>query len=75
MKLRCRALLGDEICSARLVDAPSQTSRHDTTTVLELDAGAPLQLPPPHALGAEVIEATPAEWAALAAAGFTLQRG
>lgn len=71
MKVKCPLLPG-QVFSASLVEAPSQFSRSETHTVLELDGGAPLQLQPPGAAGTEVVEATPTEWAQLRAAGFEL---
>jgi hypothetical protein len=65
-------LLGGEVFTARLVASPSPFARGETQTVLELAGGAPIQLEPPDASGTEVVEATPAEWAALRAAGFDL---
>jgi hypothetical protein len=62
-----------QVVDAVLIEAPSQTVRGGTETRLELIGGAPVQLEPPDAWGTEVVEATPAEWAALAAAGYALQ--
>jgi hypothetical protein len=47
-------------------------SRDEERVVLELDAGAPVQLEPPSALGTVVVEATPQEWACLEEAGYDL---
>ena len=57
MKVRCNLLLPGQILPARLVEAPSMVSRNATRTVLEIDAGAPVQLEPPTALGTEVVDA------------------
>jgi hypothetical protein len=72
MKVRCNLLLPGQTLPARLVLAPSMVSRNATRIVLEIDAGAPVQLEPPTALGTEVVEASPEEWAQLRAAGFDL---
>jgi hypothetical protein len=72
MKVRCPLLPG-EVFEAVLVEAPSFVSRTETRTVLELVAGAPVQLEPPDASGTEVVEASPEEWASLRAAGFELR--
>jgi hypothetical protein len=50
------------------------SSRSATEVVLDLDAGAPLQVDPPDGLGCEVVEATAAEWAALEKAGYVLAK-
>ncbi len=63
-----------KVVQARLVESPSQISRTVVETRLELMGPAPVQLPPPNALGAVLVEATPAELAALTAAGYTLKR-
>ena len=75
MKVRCNLLLPGRTLPARLVESPSMVSRTATRTVLEIDAdGAPVQLEPPTALGTEVVEASPEEWARLRDAGFDLPR-
>jgi hypothetical protein len=72
MKVRCERLLPGQVVPARMAKAPSLLSRSEERDVLELDAGAPVQLDPPTALGTVVVEATPQEWAALRAAGYDL---
>jgi|GEM_PF-4369614 len=73
MKVRCEAFFPGQIVEATLVDQPDQTSRDATSMRLELRSGeTPVQLPPPKALGAEVVEATPQEWVALTDAGYEL---
>ena len=74
MKVRCERLFPGRVLPARLVQAPSLLSRDAQRVVLELDAGAPVQLEPPSALGTVVLEATAGEWAALQAAGYDLPR-
>ena len=71
MKVRCPLFPG-QVFTAVLVESPSQFSRSETRTVLELAGDAPVQLEPPDAAGTEVVEATPAERAQLRAAGFEL---
>lgn len=65
-------LFPGEVVEAVLVEAPSQLSRSATETRLELVGPPPIQLGPPDALGTTVVEATPAEWAALREAGYEL---
>jgi hypothetical protein len=74
MKLRC-SMLGDGVFTATLVETPSMMSRGATEIVLEIAAGAPVQVGPPDGLGAVVVEATDDEWARLRAAGYELPRG
>ncbi len=75
MKIKCNAFFPGEVVEGVLVEQPSQTSRTQTDVRLELisGGGTPVQLPPPGAFGAEVVEATPAEWAALEASGYRLK--
>jgi hypothetical protein len=74
MKIKCNALFPGEIVEAVLVEQASQTSRTQAEVRLEVSGGAPIQLSPPGAMGAEIVEATPAEWSALEAAGYQLNR-
>lgn len=74
MRVRCKPIFGDEVYPANLVEAPSLVSRSATRTVLEVDAAAPVQLEPPDAFGAEVVEATATEWEQLRDAGFALKQ-
>ena len=74
MKIRCNAFFPGEIVEAVLTNAADPTSRGGTTLRLEIVGGAPMQLQPPTAFGAEVIEATTEEWAALASAGYQLKQ-
>jgi hypothetical protein len=72
MRVRCDWLFPGEVLEAVLVSAPSQVSRTERVVVLELIGPAPIQISPP-AVDAIVVEATPAEWEALRAAGYELQ--
>ncbi len=72
MRVRCDWLFPGEVLEAVLVSAPSRVSRTAKETVLELTGPAPIQIAPP-AADAVVVEATPAEWEALRAAGYELK--
>jgi hypothetical protein len=74
MRLKCNMLFPGKVVEATLVQAPSQASRTDTETRLELVGPPPIQLAPPDAMGAQIVQATPAEWAALKAAGYELSQ-
>lgn len=64
MLVRC-PLLGDQIVSASLVEAPGGL-------VLEIAGVVPTRLEAPHARGTLVVEATPDEWRRLRASGYRL---
>jgi tetratricopeptide (TPR) repeat protein len=72
MKVRYKQLDPRRIYTASFVEAPSFFSRTETRTVLEVNAGAPMQFEPPGAPGLEVVEATAEEWARLREAGYDL---
>lgn len=72
MKVRWR-MLGDVAYPAALVERPSMVLRSRTDLVLEIDAGAPMQIEPP-GRDVEVIEATAAEWEALRLARYDCKR-
>lgn len=75
MKIRCNALFPGEVVDGLLVEEASQVSMDSVEVRLEVrsNEGTSIQLPPPAALGAEVMEATPAELDALEAAGYRLK--
>lgn len=68
MRVRVQMLDGQE-CQARLVT--SLFGLGEEAMTLEIEGPAPMQLPPPGA-GLTLVEATPEERRALAAAGYTL---
>ena len=72
MRVRCDWLFPGEVFEAVLVSAPSRISRTSEETVLELRGPAPIQIAPP-GTDAVVVDATPAEWEALRAAGYELK--
>jgi hypothetical protein len=75
MKVRCETFFPGQVVEATLVGQVDQTSRDATSMRLEVRNGeTPLQLPPPNALGAEVVDATPQEWKALTEAGYDLNQ-
>lgn len=75
MKVRCEAFFPGQIVEATLVDQADQTSRDTASVRLEVRSGeTPVQLPPPNALGAEIVEATAHERRALIDAGYELRQ-
>ncbi len=75
MKVRCQTFFPGQIVEATLVGDLDQVSRDGALLRLEVRSGeTPVQLPPPNALGTEIVEATPQEWAALADAGYELKQ-
>lgn len=71
MRIRCEAMFPDEVLEAEMVESPSRTE-NDVRMQLNKGAGS-LQLPPPNAIGAVVVEASPEEWRLLRAAGYDLK--
>lgn len=75
MRVKCDALFPGEIVQAVLVESASQTSHSASDVRLELPfGGAPIQLPPPSAFGAIIVEATDQELSALERAGYQLKK-
>lgn len=74
MRIKCAMLFPGQVVEASLVSTPSQSSRSDTDVRLEAHGPPPVQLSPPNAFGTEIVQATPAEWAALKAAGYELKQ-
>lgn len=73
MKIRAEMFFPGQVVDAQLVDAADQASRTGHTRRLEAVSGnTPIQLPPPTAFGAEIVEATLDERAALRDAGYEL---
>ena len=72
--MKVRTPLLDGVFDARLVERPSSVARGEHEVVLEIDAGAPIQVSPPDGSGCVVVEASDAEWDALRTAGFELAR-
>ena len=62
------------VFDATLRSRPSPVARDELQTVLEVSGHPPMQLEPPSAGGAVVVECDDAEWSALVAAGYSLER-
>ena len=69
MKIKCPSFYQDEIVEAELIEAPSQTSRDETNTVVEI-TGRFIQLKPPgdHFI---IVSASPEEMTGLKNAGYS----
>ncbi len=74
MRLKCMMLFPGQVVEARLVSAASQMSRTESDIRIEIAGPPPIQLPPPGALGAEIVEATRDEWTRMKSAGYDLKQ-